>query len=157
MASHPRKGWEAINYFYNTNIDHQNQLYLDEPWSRPGDYVLMRAGSPISSASSSSCPDDIDAANGWDPDRHPRPDLFGQPEILTSGGNQNDPRMPEPEMDARKRPSHPRLSGMTRNYSEYRGYWLPSRFNNDGPIEELLGLQGNAPWSSTCRRFENSR
>jgi aminomethyltransferase len=27
----PRKGWEAINYFYNTNIDHQNQLYLDEP------------------------------------------------------------------------------------------------------------------------------
>ncbi|MEK1928721.1 MAG: DUF1989 domain-containing protein, partial [Pararhizobium sp.] len=39
----PRKGWEALNYFYNTNIDHQNQLYLDEPWSRPGDYVLMKA------------------------------------------------------------------------------------------------------------------
>ncbi len=62
----PRKGWEALNYFYNTNIDHQNQLYLDEPWSRPGDYVLMRALTDLVCVSSS-CPDDIDAANGWDP------------------------------------------------------------------------------------------
>ena len=62
----PRKGWEALNYFYNTNINQQNQLYLDEPWSRPGDYVLMRALTDIVCVSSS-CPDDIDAANGWDP------------------------------------------------------------------------------------------
>ena len=62
----PRKGWEALNYFYNTSINHQNQLYLDEPWSRPGDYVLMRALTDIVCVSSS-CPDDIDAANGWDP------------------------------------------------------------------------------------------
>ena len=39
----PRKGWEAINYFYNTRVDDHNQLYYDEAWSRPGDYVLMRA------------------------------------------------------------------------------------------------------------------
>ena len=62
----PRKGWEAINYFYNTSIDRQNQIYLDEPWSRPGDYVLMRALTDLVCVSSS-CPDDIDAANGWNP------------------------------------------------------------------------------------------
>ena len=31
---------------------------------------------------------------------------------------------------------HPRLSALTRNFTEYRGYWLPTRFNNDGAIEE---------------------
>ena len=62
----PRKGWEALNYFYNTAIDHLNQLYLDEPWSRPGDYVLMRALTDLVCVSSS-CPDDIDAANAWEP------------------------------------------------------------------------------------------
>ncbi|NNF79173.1 MAG: DUF1989 domain-containing protein, partial [Rhizobiales bacterium] len=38
-----RKGWEALNYFYNTRVDDQNQIYFDEPWSRPGDYILLRA------------------------------------------------------------------------------------------------------------------
>ena len=57
---------KRINYFYNTNIDSKNQLYLDEPWSRPGDYVLMRALTDLVCVSSA-CPDDIDAANGWNP------------------------------------------------------------------------------------------
>ena len=86
----PRKGWEALNYFYNTNIDHHNQLYLDEPWSRPGDYVLMRALTDLVCVSSS-CPDDIDAANGWDPDRYPCPHLFRQREILARSRHPNDP------------------------------------------------------------------
>ena len=30
-----RRGWEAINFFYNTNLDDANQIFLDEPWSRP--------------------------------------------------------------------------------------------------------------------------
>ena len=37
---------------------------MDEPWSRPGDYVLLRAMTDLVCASSS-CPDDIDPANGW--------------------------------------------------------------------------------------------
>ena len=41
-------------------------LYFDEPWSRPGDYVLLRALTDIVCVSSA-CPDDIDPANGWDP------------------------------------------------------------------------------------------
>jgi aminomethyltransferase len=62
----PRKGWMALNLFYNTGIDAHNVLYFDEPWSRPGDYVLLRAITDLVCVSSS-CPDDIDPANGWDP------------------------------------------------------------------------------------------
>ena len=32
-----RRGWMAMNLFFNTNIDDSNQMYFDEPWSRPGD------------------------------------------------------------------------------------------------------------------------
>ncbi len=39
----PRKGWEALNFFYNTDFDTTNTFIVDEPWSRPGDYVLLRA------------------------------------------------------------------------------------------------------------------
>ena len=38
-----RKGWPALNFFYNTAFDSSLLLTLDEPWSRPGDYVLLRA------------------------------------------------------------------------------------------------------------------
>ena len=42
-GSPTRKGWEALNFFYNTGFDADNVLLVDEPWSRPGDYVLLRA------------------------------------------------------------------------------------------------------------------
>ena len=35
-----RRGWMAVNLFFNTGIDAHGVLYSDEPWSRPGDYVL---------------------------------------------------------------------------------------------------------------------
>ena len=38
----------------------------DEPWSRPGDYVLLRAMTDLVCLSSA-CPDDIDPANAWNP------------------------------------------------------------------------------------------
>ncbi|GIT00131.1 MAG: hypothetical protein CM1200mP26_18430 [Acidimicrobiales bacterium] len=31
----PRRGWEAINFFYNTNLDDANQLYFEEPGPDP--------------------------------------------------------------------------------------------------------------------------
>ena len=60
-----RQGWEALNFFYNTSFDRDHQLVMDEPWSRPGDYVLLRAMNDLVCASSA-CPDDIDPANGWE-------------------------------------------------------------------------------------------
>jgi aminomethyltransferase len=149
----PRKGWEAINYFYNTNIDHQNQLYLDEPWSRPGDYVVMRALTDLVCVSSS-CPDDIDAANGWDPtDIHVR--TYSDSQKFSRAVAIRMTPDAEPEM-TQETAFHPRLSGMTRNYSEYRGYWLASRFNNDGPIEEYWACRERAVVIdlSPLRKFE---
>jgi aminomethyltransferase len=129
----PRKGWEALNYFYNTGIDHLNRLFLDEPWSRPGDYVLMRALTDVVCVSSS-CPDDIDAANGWEPtDIHVRTYAAGE-----SFSRAVAYRM-TPDADAqmtRETAFHPRFSALTRSHAEYRGYWLPTSFNNDGPIGE---------------------
>ena len=61
-----RRGWPALNFFYNTSFNEANQLLFDEPWSRPGDYVLLRAMTDLVCASSA-CPDDIDPANAWTP------------------------------------------------------------------------------------------
>ena len=149
----PRKGWEALNYFYNTNIDHQNQLYLDEPWSRPGDYVLMRALTDIICVSSS-CPDDIDAANGWDPT-----DIHIRTYAATEKFSRAVAYRMTPDADAqltKETAFHPRLSAMTRNYTEYRGYWLPTRFNNDGPIEEYWAAREKCVVMdlSPLRKFE---
>ena len=41
------------------------QLVSDEPWSRPGDYVMLRAMTDLVCASSA-CPDDIDPSNAWE-------------------------------------------------------------------------------------------
>lgn len=148
----PRKGWEALNFFYNTNIDHQNQLYLDEPWSRPGDYVLMRALTDLICVSSS-CPDDIDAANGWNPtDIH----------IRTYADHEKFPRAMAYRMTPDAAPQltretafHSRLAALTRNYIEYRGFWLPKHFN-DGAIEEYWACRERAVLIdlSPLRKFE---
>jgi aminomethyltransferase len=67
----PRAGWPAINFFYNTFVNPDQSIGLDEPWSRPGDYVLLRALTDLVCASSScSRPGQRLAA-----DRHPRPGL----------------------------------------------------------------------------------
>ncbi len=148
-----RNGWEALNFFYNSNIDAQNQLIFDEAWSRPGDYVLMRALTDLVCVSSS-CPDDINPGNGWDPtDIH----------VRTYSDKQKFSRAMAyrmtPDADAqltRETSFHPRLSALTRNYVEYRGYWLPSRFNNDGPVEAYWACRENATVTdlSPLRKFE---
>jgi aminomethyltransferase len=149
----PRKGWEALNYFYNTNIDHQNQLYLDEPWSRPGDFVLMRALTDLVCVSSS-CPDDIDAANGWDPtDIHIRT-FSGQEKFSRAVAYR---MTPDADVElTRETAFHPRLSSLTRDYTEYRGYWLPNRFSSNGPVEEYWACRERAVVVdlSPLRKFE---
>jgi aminomethyltransferase len=148
-----RKGWEALNYFYNTNIDAQNQLYLDEPWSRPGDYVLMKALTDLVCVSSS-CPDDIDAANGWDPtDIHIR--TYSDKQRFSKAVAYRSTPDADPHM-TRETAFHPRLSALTRNYTEYRGYWLPTRFNNANAIDEYWACRERVVVMdlSPLRKFE---
>jgi aminomethyltransferase len=148
-----RRGWEALNFFYNTGIDAHHQLYMDEPWSRPGDYVLLRALTDLVCVSSA-CPDDIDAANGWNPtDIHVR--TYSRSEVFsTSVAYRMTPEAdPEP---TRETAFHARLAAMTRNFTEYRGFWLPTRFNNEGPVAEYWACRERAVVIdlSPLRKFE---
>ena len=128
-----RKGWEAINYFYNTAIDDANQIYFDEPWSRPGDYVMMRALTDLVCVASA-CPCDIDAANGWNPtDIHVRTYKANE-DFKRATAFRATPEA-EPKM-TQETAFHKKFAELTRDFTEYNGYWLPNRFNNEGPTEE---------------------
>ena len=129
----PRKGWEALNFFYNTGFDCDMQLVTDEPWSRPGDYVMMRALEDLVCASSA-CPDDIDPSNAWEvTDVHvrvyPRENRFSMAigHRVTADA---------PPVLTQETAFHPRTSELTKSFVEYRGYWLPHCFNNEGGIAE---------------------
>ncbi len=59
--------WQPINFFYNTHLAADQRTFIvDEPVSKPGDYVLMRAETDVLLASSA-CPDDLSPTNGWNP------------------------------------------------------------------------------------------
>ncbi len=134
-------GWPAINFFYNTNVDCHNNIWFDEPWSRPGDYVLMRAMTDLV-CGTSSCPDDIDPANGWK-----------LSEILVRVYAKDAPlkraigfRMTanSPLQLTRETGFHPRTSELTRSFSEYKGYWVPTCFAKNGPIDEYWACRERA-------------
>ncbi len=137
----PRKGWEALNFFYNTGFDASNVFVMDEPWSRPGDYVLLRAMTDLVCASSA-CPDDIDPANGWEiTDVHVR---VYSPENRFSTAIAHRVT-PEAEAVLTKETAfHPRTSDLTNSFVEYRGYWLPHCFDNEGAIAEYWACREKA-------------
>jgi glycine cleavage system T protein (aminomethyltransferase) len=137
----PRAGWEAVNFFYNTRIEADNLLVSDEPWSRPGDYVLMRAMTDLVCASSA-CPDDIDPVNAWEcTDIHVR---VYPPEnrFSTAIAHRVTPEA-EPVL-TKETAFHPRTSELTESFVEYRGYWLPHCFNNEGAIGEYWACREKA-------------
>jgi aminomethyltransferase len=136
-----RKGWMAINLFFNTNINDANQIYFDEPWSRPGDYVLMRALKDMVCVSSA-CPCDIDAANGWNPtDIHLR--------IYPGKHSFNQATAFRMTADADKELTkqtgfHSRTCEHTRNFVEYSGYWLANSYTKYGALDEYWACREGA-------------
>jgi aminomethyltransferase len=135
------KGWPAINFFYNTNVDCHNHIWSDEPWSRPGDYVVMRALSDLVCAASS-CPSDIDASNGWNLTEiqvrvYPKDTSFKR-----SIGHRM--TVDAPLQLTRESGFHPRTSALTRNFGDYRGFWVPHCFANAGAVEEYWACRERA-------------
>ncbi len=129
----PRAGWQAMNLFFNTFFDDSYLYMFDDPWSRPGDYVLMQALTDLVCVSSA-CPCDIDPANGWAPtDIHVRTytgeNLFKRAIAFRKTTDA------EPEM-TQETGFHNKTSQLTRNFSEYNGYWLADHFTNLGAIAE---------------------
>jgi aminomethyltransferase len=136
-----RRGWPALNFFYNTSFDSTMVLTMDEPWSRPGDYVLVRAMNDLVCASSA-CPDDIDPANGWDiTDVHVR--VYPADNTFSVAIAHRVTPEAAPVL-TKETTFHPRTSRLTKSFVEYRGYWLPHCFDNEGAIAEYWACREHA-------------
>lgn len=128
-----RAGWPAINFFFNTALDATHAILLDDPWSRPGDYVLLRALSDLVCVSTA-CPCDIDAANGWNPTdiqvrTYPKTRHFARAVARR--------KTPEADMETTKETGfHPAFARHTRDFVEYNGYWLPQTMTQHGTVGE---------------------
>ena len=148
-----RMGWPAINFFYNTFVEANDTIGLDEPWSRPGDYVLLRAMTDLVCASSS-CTDDVDPANGWHPtDIHIR--IYDKDCEFSKGIAHRMTPTAEPVL-TRQTGFHARTSQLTRNFVDYRGFWLPTDFAGEGPVSEYWACRERAVLMdlSALRKFE---
>lgn len=148
-----RPGWMAVNLFFNTNIDAHGVLISDEPWSRPGDYVLFRALTDIVCVNSA-CPDDTSPANGWYlSDIHVRT-YSGAEKFSRSIAYRPTPES-EPKM-TKETAFHAPISAKTRNMVEYKGYWLPQVYSQNGAIEEYWACREKAVVLdlSPLRKFE---
>jgi aminomethyltransferase len=143
-ASHgvaARQAWPAVNLFFNTGVTHANAIVSDEGWSRPGDFVLMRAETDLLCVSTA-CPDDTTAINGWNPtDVHVRvyPAQTTPNEFKRAVAYRMTPDA-EPQM-TRETGFHPRTSALTRHYRQAREYWVPTQFTEHGPAAEYAACR----------------
>ena len=136
-----RAGWPAINFFYNTGFDAHNLYILDEPWSRPGDYVLLRATTDLVCLSSA-CPDDIDAANAWNPTEvHVR--VYPAKERFSAAIAHRVTPDAEPKL-TKETAFGERTRALTGRFTEYNGYWLPTSYDNLGAVAEYWACREHA-------------
>lgn len=149
----PRKGWMAANFFFNTWIDAHGVLMTDEPWSRPGDYVLLRALTDVVCVSSA-CPDDTTPANGWHlSDIHVR--SYAASERFQRATTWRPMPESEPIM-TRQTAFHDQFAELTRDFIEYKGFWLANTFPNSSPEEEYRTCRNGVAMMdlSALRKFE---
>lgn len=129
-----RSAWPAINFFFNSWIDHGDNLFQsEESWSRPGDYVAMQAMDDLVCVTTA-CPDDVDPINGWNPtDIHVR---IYEPDApiprAIAHREKEDARMSLSQNSA----FHPATSKLTQNYAPARNLWLPQSYPSIGTIGE---------------------
>ena len=129
----PRGGWPAINFFFNTMLDDSHAIGMDDPWSRPGDFVLMRALTDLV-CFSTGCPCDVDPANGWNPtDVQVR--VYDRDEDFNPATGFR--MTADADLQLTKRTGfHDCFAARTRNFVEYKGYWLAQDFPAHGAIDE---------------------
>ena len=149
----PRGGWPAINFFFNTMLNDGNAIGMDDPWSRPSDFVLMRALTDLV-CFSTACPCDIDPANGWNPT-----------DIQVRVYDRNEDFKPavgfrmtaDADLQMTKNTGfHDCFAAHTRNFVEYNGYWLAQDFAGHGVIDEYWACRERAAIMdlSPLRKYE---
>ncbi len=137
----PRVGWPSINYFFNTMIDEHHVLSVDDPWSRPGDFVMLRALTDLV-AVSTACPCDIDPTNAWNPtDIQVR--VYKENEDFKRSIGWR--KTPEADVEPTKKTGfHECFAKHTREFVEYNGYWLANQMSNHGAIAEYWAAREKA-------------
>ncbi|VAW11699.1 Aminomethyltransferase (glycine cleavage system T protein), partial [hydrothermal vent metagenome] len=137
----PRAGWPAINFFFNTMVDETNAIGMDDPWSRPGDFVLLRAAADLVCVSTA-CPCDVDPANGWNPtDIQVR--TYGADESFSRSVGYR--KSTEADVEQTKQSGfHPCFARHTRDFVEYNGYWLANTITGKGSIAEYWACREKA-------------
>jgi len=148
-----KRGWHAINLFFNTSAGGLNSLVSDESYARPGDYVIFRALKDLT-CGTSACPSDIDPCNSWNPT-----DIF----VRTYDKNKEFRKSFAFRMktDSEKKLTrntgfHERTSKLTRNFVDARGFWLPNDYTKHGIINEHTACREKAVVIdlSSLRKFE---
>ncbi len=148
-----KKGWQAINLFFNTSAGGLNSVLSDESFARPGDYVLFRALKNLT-VGTSACPSDIDACNSWNPTNIFVRTYDGKKEFKKSFAF----RM---KTDSEKKLTkhsgfYEKTSKLTRNFVDARGFWLPNDYTKSGLVNEYNACREKAVLIdlSALRKFE---
>ncbi|MGE4611129.1 MAG: DUF1989 domain-containing protein [Paracoccaceae bacterium] len=137
----PRVGWPSINFFFNTMIDDHHVISIDDPWSRPGDFVLLRALTDIV-AVSTACPCDIDPTNAWNPTDIQVRVYKDTEDFKPSSGFR---KSPEADLEQTKKTGfHKCFARHSREFVEYNGYWLANQMSNHGAIAEYWAAREKA-------------
>lgn len=156
LAAHdvaPRRSWPAMNFFFNTMVDATHGLGMDDPWSRPGDHVLMRALDDLVCVSTA-CPCDVDPANAWEPtDIQVR--VYDDKEDFKPSIGFRMTADADVQL-TRETGFHQSFAKHTRNFVEYKGFWLPQDMTGRGPIEEYWACREKAAIMdlSPLRKYE---
>ncbi len=129
-----RSAWPAINFFWNTWVDHHSHhMMTDESHSRPGDYVALRAMEDLVCVSTA-CPDDLDPINGWNPtDIHVR---IYRPDTPIRRAVAYREKEDAPMSISQESAFHPRLAPLTQHFAPARDLWAPVSFPGDGTLGE---------------------
>ena len=137
----PRAAWPAINFFFNTAVAEGNAILSDEGWSRPGDYVLMKALTDLVCVSTA-CPDDTSPINGWDPsDVQVR--VYGAETLFKRSVAVR--AIPEARaVMTRETGFHSRTSELTRDFRVAQDCWIPGSYTGLGAVEEYWACRDAA-------------
>ena len=149
-----RAAWPAINFFWRTWIDpHSHQLLTEESYSRPGDYVAMRAMDNLVCVSTA-CPDDIDPINGWNPtDVQVRIYKADTPIRRAVAYREKEDA---PMSISRESAFHERTSALTTFFAPARDLWAPVSYPSYGTIEEYWACRESVTLQdmSSLRKFD---
>ena len=148
-----KKGWHAINLFFNTSAGGLNSVLSDESFARPGDYVMFKALKDLT-CGTTACPSDIDACNSWNPT-----DIFVRTYDKKKEFRKSFAFRMKTDSETkltRNTGFYEKTSKLTRNFVEARGFWLPNDYTKHGIINEHTACREKAVVIdlSSLRKFE---